>query len=99
MHNYSIGDPSVPPIPPKLKHLVHDSEWEGPFETSGKKYYDPRKYSGWNMHRISENSYRDFIVIDGSKYSTDHMQRALNNKANVLESVMPVKKGIYKLLH
>lgn len=48
LHNYCIGDPSVPPKPPvpdKLKHLIHDEDTEGPFETSGKKCRDPSKFS------------------------------------------------------
>lgn len=96
LHNYSIGDPSVippkPPIPPKLKHLVHDADTEGPFESSGKKYRDPSLFSTWNMHMPSESNYRNYIIVNGFVYPTNDIQDALEFKAGIIENDMAEHK-------
>ena len=96
LHNYSIGDPSSippkPPIPPRIKHLVHDADTDDPFEISGKKYRDPSLFSSWDMHMPSENYFREFIVVKDSIYSTRELIEALEFKAEILESDMRMQK-------
>lgn len=95
LHSYCIGDPSMPPKPPvpaKLKYLVHDEDTEGPFETSGKKCRDPSKFSTWDMHNTSENNFRNFILVNDRMYLTSDLEDALESKVHIIETDLAEEK-------